>query len=93
MVESARLLSAYLGRPGSRVRIPLSPPFHVLFKFHYGRSISLIKDREMVKYHAPPISHKINSGEVAEWLNAAVLKTAIPRNRNRGFESHPLRHL
>jgi hypothetical protein len=31
-------------------------------------------------------------GEVAEWLKAAVSKTAILSNRDRGFESHPLRH-
>jgi hypothetical protein len=31
-------------------------------------------------------------GEVAEWSNAAVLKTVIPRDRDRGFESHPLLH-
>ena len=30
-------------------------------------------------------------GGVAEWLNAAVLKTAILRERDRGFESLPLR--
>ena len=30
-------------------------------------------------------------GEVAEWLKAAVSKTAILSNRDRGFESHPLR--
>src|SRR5438552_11123239 len=29
-------------------------------------------------------------GEVAEWSNAAVLKTVVPRDRDRGFESHPL---
>ncbi len=32
------------------------------------------------------------SGEVAERLNAAVLKTAIPGDRYRGFESLPLHH-
>ena len=31
-------------------------------------------------------------GEVAEWFKAAVSKTAILSNRDRGFESHPLRH-
>ena len=31
-------------------------------------------------------------GEVAEWPNAAVLKTVIPRDRDRGFESPPLLH-
>ena len=31
------------------------------------------------------------TGEVAEWLKAAVLKTA--GRKPRGFESHPLRHL
>ncbi len=29
---------------------------------------------------------------MAEWLKAAVSKTAILSNRDRGFESHPLRH-
>jgi hypothetical protein len=29
-------------------------------------------------------------GEVAEWSNAAVLKTVIPRDRDQGFESLPL---
>ena len=29
-------------------------------------------------------------GEVAEWLNAAVLKTVIPGDWDRGFESDPL---
>jgi hypothetical protein len=32
------------------------------------------------------------SGEVAEWLKAAVSKTAIRSISDRGFESHPLRH-
>ena len=31
-------------------------------------------------------------GEVAEWSNAAVLKTVIPRDRDQGFESLPLLH-
>ena len=31
-------------------------------------------------------------GEVAEWLKAAVSKTAIRFVLDRGFESHPLRH-
>jgi homoserine dehydrogenase len=30
-------------------------------------------------------------GEVAEWLKATVSKTVILSNRDRGFESHPLR--
>jgi hypothetical protein len=33
------------------------------------------------------------NGEVAEWFKAAVSKTAILLAQNRGFESHPLRHL
>ena len=37
-------------------------------------------------------SFEIFSGEMAEWLNAAVLKTAIPGDRDRGFESLSLRH-
>ena len=32
-------------------------------------------------------------GEVAERLKAAVSKIAILSNQDRGFESHPLRHL
>ncbi len=32
-------------------------------------------------------------GGVPEWLNGAVLKTAVPLVRYRGFESHPLRRL
>ena len=32
----------------------------------------------------------LDTGEVAEWLKAAVLKTA--GRKSRGFESHPLRH-
>ena len=32
-------------------------------------------------------------GGVAERLKAPVLKTGIPLNGERGFESHPLRHL
>ncbi len=31
------------------------------------------------------------NGEVQEWLNWAVSKTAVPSNRYRGFESLPLR--
>ena len=31
-------------------------------------------------------------GRVAEWTNAAVLKTAGPGNGSRGFESLPFRH-
>ena len=31
-------------------------------------------------------------GEVAEWLKAPLSKSGIPRKRDRGFESHPLRH-
>ena len=30
-------------------------------------------------------------GEVAEWLKAPLSKSGIPINRDRGFESHPLR--
>ena len=30
-------------------------------------------------------------GEVSEWLMVPVLKTGV--RKNRGFESHPLRHL
>gem|GEM_PF-1484794 len=30
---------------------------------------------------------------MAEWLNAAALKAAVPINRDRGFKSHSLRHL
>jgi putative endonuclease len=33
-----------------------------------------------------------STGEMAERLNAAVLKTVIPRDRNRGFESPSLLH-
>ena len=33
---------------------------------------------------------KIN-GEVSEWFKELVLKTSDPE-RDRGFESHPLRH-
>jgi len=29
---------------------------------------------------------------VVEWFKAAVLKTAVPGDRYRGFESHLLRH-
>ena len=29
-------------------------------------------------------------GGVPEWLNGSVLKTVGPRERIRGFESHPL---
>ncbi len=32
-----------------------------------------------------------NYGEMAEWSNAAVLKTVVPSNRDRGFESLFLR--
>ena len=32
-------------------------------------------------------AQKYQPGEMAERLNAAVLKTVIPRDRNRGFES------
>ena len=31
-------------------------------------------------------------GEVAEWLKAPLSKSGIPFIRDRGFESHPLRH-
>ncbi len=31
-------------------------------------------------------------GEVSEWFKELVLKTSDPA-RDRGFESHPLRHL
>jgi hypothetical protein len=33
-----------------------------------------------------------DNGEMAEWSNAAVLKTVVPLPRNRGFESLFLRH-
>jgi hypothetical protein len=38
--------------------------------------------------------HKAKSGfgEVAEWLKAPLSKSGIPFTRDRGFESHPLRH-
>ena len=32
------------------------------------------------------------SGGMAEWFKAAVLKTAVLRNWDRGFESYSLRH-
>lgn len=32
----------------------------------------------------------IDFGEMAEWLKAAVLKTVIGSDLNRGFESHSL---
>jgi homoserine dehydrogenase len=35
---------------------------------------------------------EFNAGEVAERLKATVSKTVIPSYRDRGFESHPLRH-
>jgi hypothetical protein len=38
--------------------------------------------------HAPRYN---SDGGVAEWLNAADLKSAVPL-RYRGFESHRLRH-
>ena len=31
------------------------------------------------------------AGGVVEWFKAAVLKTAVPGDRDRGFESHLLR--
>ena len=31
-------------------------------------------------------------GEVPEWLNGRAWKARVPGNRNRGFESRPLRH-
>ena len=34
----------------------------------------------------------VRCGGVAEWTMAPVLKTGIP-SRDRGFESHPLRHI
>ena len=32
-----------------------------------------------------------NTGEMAEWSNAAVSKTVVPLSRDRGFESPSLR--
>ena len=34
---------------------------------------------------------RIPNGEVSEWFKEPVLKTGDPA-RDRGFESHPLRH-
>ena len=34
--------------------------------------------------------HRRFVGEMAEWSNAAVLKTVVPQKRDRGFESHSL---
>lgn len=34
---------------------------------------------------------KYTKGEVSEWFKELVLKTS-DSERNRGFESHPLRH-
>jgi homoserine dehydrogenase len=39
----------------------------------------------------PAMPKSIDHGEVAEWLKATVSKTVILSNRDRGFESHPLR--
>gem|GEM_PF-1768595 len=36
MAESGGLLSRYTGKPVSRVRIPLSPPFFISQKFFSG---------------------------------------------------------
>ena len=37
-------------------------------------------------------SCRIHNGEVSEWFKELVLKTS-DSERDRGFESHPLRHL
>ena len=31
-------------------------------------------------------------GEVLEWPNRRAWRARVPSNRDRGFESHPLRH-
>ena len=103
--ESTCLLSKYLGKPGSRVRIPLSPPVFARNRATTGRPIFIAKTarRSLVRRRASRPKTEQNQstknleiyshfGEVAEWLNAAVLKTAIPGDRDREFESHPLHH-
>ena len=35
----------------------------------------------------------MSRGEVPEWSIGAVSKTVVPRERYRGFESHPLRQI
>ena len=40
-----------------------------------------------------PQKETLLSGEMAEWLKAAVLKTAELFSGFRGFESHSLRHI
>ncbi len=40
----------------------------------------------------PEQAHVGQRGGVAEWTKATVLKTVVPRKRDRGFESLPLRH-
>jgi hypothetical protein len=37
-------------------------------------------------------NHSFPVGEVAEWLKAPLSKSGILFTRDRGFESHPLRH-
>jgi hypothetical protein len=48
----------------------------------------LIKNANDPKLHAA----LYGAGEVAEWLKAPLSKSGIPFTRDRGFESHPLRH-
>lgn len=47
--------------------------------------------RDRIAYECPRAPPSASFGEVAEWLNAAVLKTAWRRKMPRGFEPLPLR--
>lgn len=51
MAEGARLLSEYPGKLGSRVQIPLSPPYFLLYK-NMARSHTLPKAERWIRQHA-----------------------------------------
>ncbi len=64
--------------------------YFYLGQFYMAVTVELISQQKTVKYHS--LLKFFWFGEMAERSNAAVLKTVIPGDRDRGFESHSLLH-
>jgi hypothetical protein len=67
----------------------------VVYTFHSGRCAGSTDPRRCKLLNERCLKCltqiQLNPGEVAEWLKAPLSKSGIPINRDRGFESHPLR--
>ncbi len=64
---------------------------HEMRTSHPGRGGNPLATRSFAAHRNRPKCLIFRDGRVAEWLKAAVLKTARAREGPRGFESHPFR--